>query len=189
MAKFKLARDSGAIYVDKPVTDREMLTMALQGVKDVQQQVQQGLLDLRQHVKHEVGQLQLQPNTTAAGTATAGSAGLGGLAAAGNPHTGFVQQQTQPRVTEEQDLAQMLLQLQSGPDALSAADLAALQQQRDLLAAEAEAGAAPSPSTQPQVGFEKMLTHAFCQPARAGTSMHHACRVVCARQQAMKHQH
>ena len=44
MSRFKLAKDSGAIWVDKPVNEKEMLSMTLQGVADMQQKLQQGLL-------------------------------------------------------------------------------------------------------------------------------------------------
>jgi hypothetical protein len=56
MRRFKLAKDSSAIWVDKPVTEKEMLSMTLQGVADMQQQLQQGLLELREGTQKLVPQ-------------------------------------------------------------------------------------------------------------------------------------
>ncbi len=147
MGRFKLAKDSGAIYVDKPVTEKEMLSMALQGVTDMQQQLQQGLLELRQGA-----QKQLEASSTPAALAAAAAAGKPPSAAAAEPPSAAAgsshgeaewQQQTQQQpVSEEEELAAILQQLKTGPDGLSAAQLAELQQQREeLLAAEEDAAA------------------------------------------------
>jgi hypothetical protein len=136
MSRFQLAKDSGAMEVDKPVTEKEMLSMALQGVTDMRQQLQQGLLELRQGA-----QKQLQASST---TAAAVAAAEQPPAAAGSSHgeAGLQQQRQQQPVSEEEELAAILQQLRSGPDGLSAAELADLQQQREeLVAAEEEAAA------------------------------------------------
>jgi hypothetical protein len=150
MRRFKLAKDSGAIYVDKPVTEKEMLSMALQGVTDMQQQLQQGLLELRQGA-----QKQLEASSTPAALAAAAAAAAAPelpsaaaakppSAAAGSSHgeAEWQQQKQQQPVSEEEELAAILQQLKTGPDGLSAEQLAELQQQREeLVAAEEDAAA------------------------------------------------
>jgi hypothetical protein len=131
MRRFKLAKDSGAIWVDKPVTEKEMLSMTLQSVADMQQQLQQGLLDLR-----EGTQKQLQASSTPVAAAAAAEPPP---AATGSGHgeAELQQQKQQQPVSEEEELAAILEQLRSGPDGLSAAALAE-QQREELVAAEEE---------------------------------------------------
>lgn len=143
MRRFKLAKDSGAIYVDKPVTEKEMLGMALQGVADMQQQMQQGLLELRQAANK-----QLQASSVPPAEAAATAAGQTPAAAGSSHGEDEWQQQTQQQpVSEEQELAAILQQLKFGPDALSAAALAELQQQREALVAAEEEPAAEADGT------------------------------------------
>jgi hypothetical protein len=132
MRRFKLAKDSGAIWVDKPVTEKEMLSMTLKGVADMQQQLQQGLLELRERT-----QKQLQASSTPVAAAAAAEPPP---AAAGSSRGEAVlqQQKQQQPVSEEEELAAILEQLRSGPDGLSAAALAELQQQREVLVAAEE---------------------------------------------------
>lgn len=134
---FKMAKDSGAVYVDKPVTDKEMLSMALEGVADLRQEMQQGLLELRQ-----AAQKQLAAGGTPPASAAAAASGPSAAAAGGSGgEAGLQQLPGRQPVTEEEELAAILQQLKSGPDALSAAQLAVLQQQREgLVAADERAG-------------------------------------------------
>jgi hypothetical protein len=133
LSKFKLAKDSRAIYVDEPVTEKQMLTMAVQGLADVQQQFQQGMLDMRQHVKQELAQLQYSSGAAAAGASAAAAGGGGG--ASSSQGNDLMQQQGRKPVTEDEEMADLLWQLRSGPDAVDAAQLEALKQQREELAA------------------------------------------------------
>jgi hypothetical protein len=184
MRRFKLAKDSGAIWVDKPVTEKEMLGMALQGVTDMQQQLQQGLLELRQEA-----QKQLQASSTtataaaaaesspppAAAAAAAAAAGEPPPAAAGSSHgqVGLQQQRQQQPVSEEEELAAILQQLKCGPDGLSAAQLAELQQQREELvaaeeeaAAEADGASEEAPAAESEVSGSALHTGFFCRDSR-----------------------